>query len=290
MNKLLFVLLVIVCSCSSEQKQHEPNLSVQQENETLSGTMCFKSEDSLNPEFIYIRINNQNSEGEMYTTNEYFGKIRCRFKGISIADSSMEVAVHDLHDNQPKTEKWDYHFDGSRLVFEKAPSQLISSNYILTDCDELPDKSTYGTIEDLESNDHAAYSHHLFPTCYVSVAPNSMRHNGGLFEYLQLKEVVDTIIGFGVGIADGEPVWEFDFRGKTVSDSVYLVQVNYRQEGYAPVTQEEEWKRGNQGGLILKGYNRPERGKEYITINRDDLPKFVQYRFHNQRKRVLVQK
>lgn len=157
----------------------------------------------------------------------------------------------------------------------------------------LSDLSTHESVpdnesdEDAESDELRAHKENTFPVYFESVMSNSMRHWGGLNEYFQLSEISDSVIGVGVGISDGDPLWEFDFSGKIIHDSIYIVHVNYRQEGYPSVSNQEKWVRNRQTGeFFLSGYNRPNEGRRYVLSEIDDFPPFIRDSLRNLDKRL----
>jgi hypothetical protein len=136
--------------------------------------------------------------------------------------------------------------------------------------------STEFLIEDeFEGTDEGEAIENTFPVYYQSVMPDANKHWGGLHEYLKILVYDDTLVGIGVGVADGDPNWEFDFTGNIINDSIMQVTVNYRQEGSEPVANIETWKYNNHTGeMWLNGYNRPESRRRYVKSSCEFFPEY----------------
>jgi len=151
---------------------------------------------------------------------------------------------------------------------ESSPIEVVETP-VFSDSSEL-------LIEDeFEGSDEGEAIENTFPAYYESVMPDPNKHWGGLHEYLKILVYEDTVVGIGVGVADGDPYWEFDYAGKVINDSIMEVTVNYRQEGYGLVVNVETWKYNNQTGeMWLNGYNRPESQRRYVRSSCEFFPEY----------------
>ena len=286
-NLVILLAIVAMFSCATEVEQKADKSIIEMATVPLKGEICFQSVDASLGEYIHMRIDNGTFDGELYTIHDYYGELYYTFQGIIESDSIMSIEIEASTTEPLVTEILNYHYDGNQLIFLTNISEFYSKEFKIMDCVEMPPTDNYGTIENLETEELGEYLENVFPMYYESAAPNAMKHNGGLHEYFRILEALDTVIGYGVGIADGEPVWEFDFTGIIVDDSLYKVNVNYRQEGSEPVLSQEVWRyNNNNGDFFLGGHNRPSEGRKYYSNNTTAFPAFIQDSLENLGKRL----
>lgn len=270
MNKSVLFLLLLFSPFFSKSAANFPSLSEKLEADQ---TICYRSIADAHYEFIQLRYENGEINGRAYVyINDFYGNAYYDFSLNILSDTLMEMTIQEAND-QRSVELLGYHFYGQTLVFSRIIPHGEADEFEYMDCIYLPNLDDYGSLDEFESEMLAEYLENVFPIYYESVAPNALHHKKGIYESFQVLEVLDTVIGFGVGIAFDQPMWEFDFTGTIVDDSVYWMVTNYRQEGKSDTTIHEKWVYHHSNGTFqIYGHNRPETGSEFIYA---DDSKFI---------------
>lgn len=216
-----------------------------------SGDLYFKTMADGLPEYIHMKFDRDSVSGEIFMRGDR-DDVYYPFEGKVESDSILHIRlINTIGAIDSREERWTYRLESNKLYLTHHLGRTETRVYESIDAAGMPDASTYFTEEEIALDMSGEFWENLFLGCYVSPSlPADSANPSPLREFIRFNPRSLSGTGFGT---QGDARWHFGFDGTMQNDSVWEMQVTYRQAGKADRTTSETWIFDESTGRIRLG-------------------------------------